>query len=51
MQTKFYPLTHANVFLKSMASSVGIVEQFDHPDLALYYTLTRKGELVSGISR
>ena len=50
-QKKPLPLTHATQFLESMASSVGIVEHFDPPDLTLYYTLTRKREPVSGTNQ
>jgi hypothetical protein len=38
---KRLPLTRANQFLKSITSFTGVVERFDHPDVALYYTLTR----------
>ena len=51
MQKKYLPLTHANQFLKSMVSSMGIVGHFDHPNLTLYYTLARKGEPVSGTNQ
>ena len=37
------PLTRASQFLNSITSFAGLVERFDHPDLTLYYTLTRKG--------
>ena len=40
---KVLPLTRASQFLNSITSFAGLVERFDHPDLTLYYTLTRKG--------
>ena len=36
------PLTRANQFLNMVTSFAGLVERFTHPDLTLYYTLTRK---------
>jgi hypothetical protein len=38
---KLLPLTRANQFLNSITSFTGVVERFDHPDVTLYYTLTR----------
>jgi hypothetical protein len=38
---KILPLTRANQFLNSITSFTGVVERFDHPDVTLYYTLTR----------
>jgi hypothetical protein len=32
----------ASNFLNSVTSFAGLTEHFDHPDLTLYYTLTRK---------
>jgi hypothetical protein len=39
---KVVPLTRANHFLNTITSFAGLVERFTHPDLTLYYTLTRK---------
>jgi hypothetical protein len=38
---KILPLTRTNQFLNSITSFTGVVERFDHPDVSLYYTLTR----------
>jgi hypothetical protein len=43
MEEKILPLTRANQFLNSVTSFTGVVDRFDHPDVTLYYTLTRKG--------
>jgi len=40
---KVLPLTRASQFLNSITSFVGVIEPFDHPDLTLYYTFTRRG--------
>ena len=42
LQYKVLPLTRARDFLKSITSYVGLIKPFSHPDLSLYYTLTRK---------
>jgi hypothetical protein len=42
MEEKVLPLTRANQFLNSITSFTGVVNRFDHPDVTLYYTLTRK---------
>ncbi len=36
------PITRASEFLSSITSFVGLIKHFNHPDLTLYYTLTRK---------
>jgi hypothetical protein len=41
MDEKVLPLTRANQFLNSITSFTGVVNRFDHPDVTLYYTLTR----------
>jgi hypothetical protein len=38
---KILPLTRARPFLGSVTSFARLVERFEHPDLTLYYTLTR----------
>lgn len=40
-EEKVLPLVRASQFLETIASFAGLVERFDHPDLTLYYTLTR----------
>jgi len=40
---KVLPLTRASQFLNSITSFAGLIERFDHPDLTLYFTFTRKG--------
>lgn len=40
-EEKILPLTTASQFLESITSFAGLVERFAHPDLTLYYTLTR----------
>jgi hypothetical protein len=45
-QRKVLPLTRANEFLNSIASFAGLFERFTHPDLTLYYTLTRKRTVI-----
>jgi hypothetical protein len=42
IEEKVLPLTRANQFLNSISSFTGVVSRFDHPDVTLYYTLTRK---------
>ena len=42
MQQKFLPLTRSSQFLNMVTSFAGLIERFIHPDLTLYYTLTRK---------
>ena len=42
MEEKVLPLARANQFLNSITSFTGVVDRFDHPDVTLYYTLTRK---------
>jgi hypothetical protein len=44
MQQKVLPLTRANQFLNMITSFAGLVERFTHPNLTLYYTLTREPE-------
>ena len=39
---KVLPLTRANQFLNSVTAFAGLIDRFEHPDLTLYYTLTRK---------
>jgi hypothetical protein len=36
------PLTRADQFLNLVTSFAGLIDRFDHPDLTLYYCLTRK---------
>jgi hypothetical protein len=47
LQGKVLPLTRANQFLKMITSFAGLVERFTHPDLTIYYTLTRKPRVIS----
>ena len=42
LKYKVLPLTRALDFLKIITSFAGLIEPFSHPDLSLYYTLTRK---------
>ena len=44
-ESETLPLTQASQFLNSVTSFAGLVDRFEHPDLTLYYTLTRKGTL------
>ena len=39
---KVLPLTRARDFLMIITSFAGLIQPFSHPDLSLYYTLTRK---------
>ena len=39
---KTLPLTRSSQFLNMVTSFAGLIERFTHPDLTLYYTLTRK---------
>ena len=41
-EDKVLPLTRAGQFLNSVTSFAGLIDRFDHPDLTLYYALTRK---------
>ena len=41
------PLTRANQFLNSVTSFAGLIDHFEHPDLTLYYSLTRRQVLVT----
>jgi hypothetical protein len=41
LQQKVLPLTRSNQFLNMITSFAGLIERFTHPDLTLYYTLTR----------
>ena len=41
-EDKILPLTRASQFLNSVTSFAGLIDRFDHPDLTLYYALTRK---------
>ena len=41
-EDKVLPLTRADQFLNSVTSFAGLIDRFDHPDLTLYYALTRK---------
>ena len=45
---KVLPLTRADQFLNSVTSFTGLINRFDHPDLTLYYALTRQQAPVSG---
>ena len=42
MQQEILPLTRSSQFLNMITSFAGLIERFTHPDLTLYYTLTRK---------
>ena len=42
LRYRVLPLTRARDFLKIITSFAGLIEPFTHPDLSLYYTLTRK---------
>jgi hypothetical protein len=44
-EDKVLPLTRADQFLNSVASFAGFIDRFDHPDLTLYYCLTRQRAL------
>ena len=39
---KVLPLTPADEFLHSVTSFTGLIDRFDHPNLTLYYALTRR---------
>ena len=44
-EDKVLPLTRADPFLNSVTSFAGVIDRFDHPDLTLYYCLTRQRAL------
>ena len=41
-EDKVLPLTRADQFLNSVTSFTGLIDRFHHPDLTLYYALTRR---------
>ena len=41
-EDKVLPLTRADQFLNSVTSFTGLIDRFAHPDLTLYYALTRR---------
>ena len=47
-EDKVLPLTRADQFLNSLTSFAGLIDRFDHPDLTLYYCLTRQRALGIG---
>jgi hypothetical protein len=47
VEEKILPLTRASQFLNSITSYTGVVDCFVHPDVTLYYTLTRKASHAS----
>ena len=47
-EDKVLPLTRADQFLNSVTSFAGLIDRFEHPDLTLYYCLTRKRALGIG---
>ena len=46
-EDKVLPLTRADQFLNSVTPFAGLIDRFEHPDLTLYYALTRQEALVT----